>query len=151
MTSKRKCKKKCSSAKRLIDRLSSLPEQIRDCIFSCFPMQDVVRTCILSRQWRNNCSSLSHLEFNQLEFKSVQVFKNFVDCFLITHGRFEIRSFKLVMDDTVNEYVINDVYVNAWIYFAVKHNVRILELSYPWEELPDCVFKCHTLTELRLG
>ncbi|KAF9601075.1 hypothetical protein IFM89_016048 [Coptis chinensis] len=84
-------------------------------------MQDVVRTCILSRQWRNKCS-LSHLEFNQPEFRSVQVFKNFVDCFLITHGRFEIRSFKLVMDDTVNED----------------------------EKLPDYVFKCHTLMELRL-
>ncbi|KAF9606275.1 hypothetical protein IFM89_024184 [Coptis chinensis] len=68
----------------------------------------------------------------------------------MTVDRFEIRSFKLVMDDTVNEDVINDVYVNAWIYFAIKHNVRMLELSYPWEKLPDCVFKCHTLTESRL-
>ncbi|KAF9606042.1 hypothetical protein IFM89_022201 [Coptis chinensis] len=139
-----------TSTKQTIDRLSSMPEEIRDCILSFLPMEDVVRTCILSRKWRDICSSLSHLEFNCPDFRSARYFKNFVDCFLITHGRFEIRSFKLVMDDTVDIDVINDVHVNAWIYFAIKHNVRVMELSFPWELFPDSVFMCHTLTELRL-
>ncbi|KAF9606207.1 hypothetical protein IFM89_023662 [Coptis chinensis] len=151
--------KKTTCTQQGIDRLSFLPEGIRDHILSFLPMEDVVKTSILSRQWRHICYSLSDLEFDQQEFENMEGkdrnaldFRNFVDRLLISHDRSDIRSFKLITNERVGgrDAVLDDIQINAWALFALKHNVRELKLVFISELLPLCIFTCHTLTVLHL-
>ncbi|KAF9606044.1 hypothetical protein IFM89_022203 [Coptis chinensis] len=141
------------------DRFSFLPEGIRDHIQSFLPMEDVVKTSILSRQWRHICYSLSDLKFSLEEFKNTEGkrrnavdFKNFVDRLLISHDTSDIRSFKLIISESLDgrDAVLDNIQIYAWVLFALKHNVRELKLFFDSEVLPLCIFTCHTLTVLHL-
>ncbi|PIA46853.1 hypothetical protein AQUCO_01500414v1 [Aquilegia coerulea] len=81
------------------DRLSYLPDPIRDHIVSFLPTKDAIRTSILSRQWENVCSSLSNMEFNKATFKQtdhkVVHFRNSIDRLLFRHDGSDIRRFSL--------------------------------------------------------
>ncbi|KAF9606208.1 hypothetical protein IFM89_023663 [Coptis chinensis] len=138
-----------------MDRLSFLPDRIREHILSFLPMEEAVKTGILSSQWRDISGSLSNLDFDQRKFEEAEGknrkaidFKDSVNCFLINYNRPQIRSFKLKLPYYANPH-ITDIHTNAWISFAVKHNVQELHLAC-LPQLPGRIFTCHTLTVLRL-
>ncbi|PIA24842.1 hypothetical protein AQUCO_19100001v1 [Aquilegia coerulea] len=139
------------------DRISYLPNGICSHIVSFLPFEEAIKTSILSTQWRHICCSLSNLEFCQYQLqirKNIKVsdFKDLIYDTLILHDGSDINKFVLkVIIDGAN---VSIHHVNAWIAFAVRHNVRSLEISeysFDLERLPLCVFTCSTLTELRLS
>ncbi|PIA58722.1 hypothetical protein AQUCO_00500574v1 [Aquilegia coerulea] len=150
------------------DRLTSLPEPIRNYIVSFLPIEDSVKLTVLSTQWRNISSSLSSLKFYQSHFLDMTKgedtdFRNLVDRLLINHDSSNVTIFCLSVqvDDeiitdlhlnswiTFDDEIITDLHLNSWITFAVKHNVQDFFLSLLSREvykLPCAFFSCDTLT-----
>ncbi|KAL7260876.1 hypothetical protein ACSBR1_006529 [Camellia fascicularis] len=46
------------------DIISNLPESVKETILACLPMQDAVRTSVLSRKWRYTWTKLPQLVFD---------------------------------------------------------------------------------------
>ncbi|KAL5716785.1 hypothetical protein ACHQM5_009907 [Ranunculus cassubicifolius] len=90
-------KKSCLYSNITTDRISYLQELIRNLIFSFLEMKDVIRTSVLSKQWRTVCYSLSDLTFYQHFFKTTtknqKDFKEFVYETLILHDSLDVDSF----------------------------------------------------------
>ncbi|KAL5710624.1 hypothetical protein ACHQM5_021164 [Ranunculus cassubicifolius] len=142
----------CNDRKR--DILSYLPDPIRVHILSSLPTKDAIRTQILSRRWRNTCSSLSKLEFLYNEFKDLRDFKDFVDNTLILHDGSDVPKFTLFLN--LADEIVSAKQLNAWITFAIHHNVERFSLnacgmSEEFGRLPFCFFTCRTLSKLRLS
>ncbi|KAL5731823.1 hypothetical protein ACHQM5_004516 [Ranunculus cassubicifolius] len=147
--------KRCCSSTLDRDRLSYLPDLIRTHIISFLSMEDAIRTTILSKQWRNICTSLSNLSFHQNYFeemtKNKRDFKDFVYQTLILHDGSDIESFGLWVKEG-NMMMGN--HVNAWCSFAVRHNVKDFELEVfgeMLERLPYCLVGCRSLNVLTLA
>ncbi|KAL5712071.1 hypothetical protein ACHQM5_014277 [Ranunculus cassubicifolius] len=122
------------------DRISYLPDPLRCHIVSFLPLEDLIRTSILSRQWEFVCSSLSQLEFNQFVFEKKRSkkggFRDFVD--------------EMIFPKSSDE-SISSRHVNAWISFAIQHNVQDLDLhSVKIGKLPHRLFTCNMLMKLGL-
>ncbi|KAF5201776.1 Fbd-associated f-box protein [Thalictrum thalictroides] len=147
------------------DRISSLPEEIRNHIVSFLPMEQAIRTSILSTKWRKVCSSLSNFNFSHHDFRwkkefNLEQFKEVVYQTLSRHDNSDIKQFLLSIDriDDDDEDVIDEFepHFNEWISFAVNHNVRELNV---WgvqagviKQLSVCfVTSCNRLEELMLG
>ncbi|KAL5707913.1 hypothetical protein ACHQM5_018762 [Ranunculus cassubicifolius] len=137
------------------DRISNLPESIRNDIVSFLPMVDAIRTSILSKSWRNVCSSLSNLDFDQQLFEEMSgkktSFKESVNQLIGCRDGSSINSFKLVVD--VNDSTVP--HIHAWISYVVQHNVQKLHLCCKLNygslaSLPCSLFACRTLTVLSL-
>ncbi|CAH9098866.1 unnamed protein product [Cuscuta epithymum] len=47
------------------DIISNLPESLRETILTYLPLQDAVRTSVLSTKWRNTWTKISHLYFDE--------------------------------------------------------------------------------------
>ncbi|KAL5708631.1 hypothetical protein ACHQM5_019403 [Ranunculus cassubicifolius] len=139
----------------VVDIISNLPEAIRNYIVSFLPMDDAIRTSILSKPWRNVCSSLSNLDFDQQLFEEMSSkktgFKETI-CQLIDHrDGSNVQSFKLSID-VVDDSIVP--YIHLWISYVVKHNVRELRLlvrSGNLASLPCSLFTSTTLTVLCLS
>ncbi|KAL5709254.1 hypothetical protein ACHQM5_019965 [Ranunculus cassubicifolius] len=138
-----------------MDRLSYLPDQIRNLIFSFLPTEDAIRSRILSTEWRYTCSSLSKLVFNQYQGESLdnklrKKFKEFVNQTLVPEET-DIERISVYVD--VDEEVIFSLDLNRWISIAVQRNVKelcIWAVSSEPQKLPRCFFTCATLKNLAL-
>ncbi|KAL5721899.1 hypothetical protein ACHQM5_005484 [Ranunculus cassubicifolius] len=139
-----------------LDRFISLPDYVRDHILSFLPMEDAAKTSVLSRQWRNSCSSLSNLKFQQKKSSSGSFsrrkrvdFRKFVDHLLIQHDQTDIRSFELSM--SIDPKVMSDDHIKLWILFAILHNVRELRINVESGKLTYSFFTCSSLNLLSLS
>ncbi|PIA53293.1 hypothetical protein AQUCO_00900104v1 [Aquilegia coerulea] len=114
------------------DRISCLPEEIRDHIVSYLSMEEAIRTSVLSRKWRKVCSSLTNLKFKQSYFERVkrlnlQQFIEIINQTLAQHDGSDINKFELLFDVAYKEGDQLFVpHLNEWVSFAVNHNVRKL-------------------------
>lgn len=91
----------CSKAltKKIMDRVSLLPTHILHHILTFLPAQDIVRTCVLSKQWKNIWCSLNSLDFGENLFSSKKIeFRNFVDHVLFLRDGTNLRKFHLFME-----------------------------------------------------
>ncbi|PIA39786.1 hypothetical protein AQUCO_02600330v1 [Aquilegia coerulea] len=155
----------CSPEEQNIDTISNLPEGgIRNHIVSFLPMQDAIKTSILSKEWRKVCSSLTNMTFDQKYFqrkyKSRFIFKDIVDQTLKYHDESDIQKFKLLIMCGNGS---SPPHIPAWISFALCHNVRELELEFCYDvqelrlDLFDDVLRelelglCHDDQEVELG
>ncbi|KAL5716109.1 hypothetical protein ACHQM5_017840 [Ranunculus cassubicifolius] len=122
---------------RRCDKISFLPNEIQDQIVSYLPIEEAIRTSILSTRWRKVCYSLSNLDFDMRSFpfqglrpgvRSTEAFKIFVNQVLTLHDDSDIHKFKLVFvhDDSDASF---PPLINQWISFAINHNVRELHIS----------------------
>lgn len=133
------------------DRLSELPKDLQIKIVSMLPIQDTVRTSLLSRKWRDSYRSVSNLIFIYHQFPEVEgksdCFVKFVDQMLSSHDMLNIETFVL-------EFWQNNVpFKDEWVAFAVNHKVQHLCLSVKMEDsqrLPCSLFSLKSLTILEL-
>ncbi|KAF5187799.1 F-box protein [Thalictrum thalictroides] len=145
-----------------MDRISYLPNPLRSHIVSFLPFKEAIRSSILSRKWRHLCSSLSNLDFRQLEqnrYEDREQFNSIIDRTLILHDGSDIRECCLVI--RLAEYdSLSALHINTWICFALRHNVRKLKLTicsavgnedFEQLQLPCSLFNCSTLIALTLS
>ncbi|KAL5703844.1 hypothetical protein ACHQM5_022347 [Ranunculus cassubicifolius] len=136
-----------------MDRISYMPELIQSHIVSFLPLKQTIRTSILSRRWRDICSCLSNLDFDQLI--GVVEEKNVKD--IIDHTLFLIKGANLkrvMLDVEIDPNHISSVHFNRWVSFALGHNVKVLVIKLYVEELvflPRSLFIGSCLTGLELS
>ncbi|KAL7617369.1 hypothetical protein Lser_V15G03058 [Lactuca serriola] len=138
------------------DRISHLPEHLKDSILERLPIEEAVRTSIISKKWRYRWTTMRVLVFD-LQF-SKKFAKNgafgrngfirIINKFLILHTG-PISKFLLhipnIFLDTFKE-------VDQWMLLLSRRGVRelILANSNRSYELPSCVFSCLELRSLKM-
>lgn len=135
-----------------VGSLRDLPDGLLHHILSFLPLKDVIRTGVLSREWRNLWASPPNLVFDELEFPYRRCFLQFVERALMWRDLSSLTSFSLlcsVHQDAPSIY--------TWICFAIKRGVQKLQLClYLPTQLdirclvPSDMFRSDTLTELHL-
>ncbi|KAJ4707179.1 F-box/FBD/LRR-repeat protein [Melia azedarach] len=149
------------------DRISDLPWPILDNILCRLPIQDAVRTSVLSRKWRDKWVNLSKLVFDDSflgDKKDVNRLVYAVYHVLLSHCG-SIDTFKLF---TRNRPAFIDSDFDRWIHFLSRNSIKELSLEYVSRELnsyklpsvfsahefkyelPSCLFSCQQLTHLHI-
>ncbi|KAK1355606.1 FBD domain-containing protein [Heracleum sosnowskyi] len=146
------------------DIISELPGNIHENILGFLPIQDAVRTSILSTTWRHSWKRIPHLIFED-EFLNRMMDKLIQDC------DFKIKAFKLVSvinnilllhngpiasfsltipTDECDSRIIHD-YIDQWIPLLARKNIKQLSLE-DWMlgEFTAPHFSSLGLTHLRL-
>ncbi|KAL1180900.1 hypothetical protein V6Z11_A02G009800 [Gossypium hirsutum] len=128
------------------DRISNLPDHIRCYILSFLPIQEAVRTSVISTKWRNLFASISTVDFDtyllcRLTDGNVDSFKNFVDRLLKFPDQLSLDCFRLRGDefDSWNDEG-HGFDVSGWICAAI----------FFCHTLPTLLFTCHSLLTLTL-
>ncbi|KAL5731068.1 hypothetical protein ACHQM5_003829 [Ranunculus cassubicifolius] len=143
---------------RNLDRISFLHESVRQNIIYFLPMEDAIRTSVLSKNWRFVCSSLPNLKFSDWRYRNKECknpglgdFRDMVDQTLILHDQSDIHTFSISIVSASTPVSARNL--NSWICFAVRHNVQHICLQ-PFhtiiEKLPMCLFTRNTLTVLHI-
>ncbi|KAF8029620.1 hypothetical protein BT93_E2135 [Corymbia citriodora subsp. variegata] len=130
--------------------INDLPEAILEHILSFVPIEDAVRTCVLSKNWRYLWTSYPNLELVEGAFSGREQFTNFVDRVLVLQSSSRIKRLVLSCRD------LGDAsHVNLWVSTAVKRNVEDFTVhlsSIPGNfVLPHCLFSSATLTRLNVS
>ncbi|XP_021902169.1 F-box protein At4g22280-like [Carica papaya] len=130
------------------DRLSSLPEDLCKHILCMLPIQDAIRTCILSKKWRYTYQSLQNLVFDSSQFTDAESrpdhFVEFIDQLLLHHDDSDIPVIKFKLWSEIARYKLK----TKWIDFALKHNVEDLVIEARVAEpkgFSPCIFSSTTL------
>lgn len=134
------------------DLISELPEDILQKILSCVRIRTVVRMRRLSRKWRELCESLQfiRLDYRDFEHWKDEKFARFVNNLLLVRWKVDLHTFQLHWDPHTP---LNCNDVRMWIGYAVKHNVKVLDVKlclYDKTVLPPGIFTCRSLQELNL-
>ena len=74
-----------------VDRLSSLPDTIIHHILSLMETKYAIRTCVLSKQWRNHWTNIHSLSFDRPSFSRWFAFKDLVINVLQHRKSFDLR------------------------------------------------------------
>ncbi|CAK9160567.1 unnamed protein product [Ilex paraguariensis] len=111
-----------------LDRITVLPDTILLHIFSFLPMEDVVKTCILSKQWRFLWTTVSALMFSHRNQPDEDLCKfiSFVDKTLVLINCPKLKIFSV--DFAYHRRFSADV--NVWLCFVTKHGVEELKLDF---------------------
>ncbi|EES08163.3 hypothetical protein SORBI_3005G073800 [Sorghum bicolor] len=113
------------------DHISNLPDRVLQYVLSFLPAQDVVRTCVLAKNWRHMWESTTVLRFvcgGTKEPESMGDIQEFVDhllCLRIRGGAMPLHTceFRLLQDDE------DDMRSTIlWIRIALQCKVRVLQL-----------------------
>ncbi|KAI9077611.1 hypothetical protein K1719_040448 [Acacia pycnantha] len=124
-----------------------------DSIMKNLPIQDAVKTSILSRNWRYMWNSVPRLEFNATFFgerlKKHEISNAISEVLLQHHG--PIHEFILFVPDV---YPIRIKCLSMWILFLSRRNMKILKLinqQGDQYEMPSHLFSCKDLIRLELS
>ncbi|XP_023731543.1 F-box/FBD/LRR-repeat protein At1g13570 [Lactuca sativa] len=138
------------------DRISNLPEHLIDSILERVPLEEAVRTSILSKNWRYRWTTMKELVFDQ------QFSKKFAKNGAFGHNGF-IRIVNKVLFfhkgpilkfhvHVPNMFLDNFEEVDQWVLFLSRNGVNelLLNNSNRRSELPSYLFCCLELTKLEL-
>ncbi|KAJ3687732.1 hypothetical protein LUZ61_016896 [Rhynchospora tenuis] len=140
------------------DRISSLSDDLIVSILSHLPAKEVAQTLILSKRWRNLWAIVPSLCFDICNLDGdCEKINDFVGKFLLKRdGATDTQKFGILGQGIMHSCESFDpVYpeTNKWITYAVKHNVKALELrfcGYCTRCFPVCLLACETLETLKL-
>ncbi|CAL5010094.1 unnamed protein product [Urochloa decumbens] len=120
---------KCTKAMDEGDRISGLPDEVRQHILSFLPASDVVRTCVLSPSWRHIWASARRLNIKAKGFSGQKRFIKFVNSLLLSRGCTPLDSFSLDANgpDIYLEHFCDTAYL--WICYALRSNVQTLSIT----------------------
>ncbi|KAA3485677.1 F-box protein isoform X1 [Gossypium australe] len=138
------------------DRISSFPDHILCHILSFLPIEEAVRTSIISTKWRYLFASISIIKFDGrlmsgLTDRNVDSFKNFVDRLLKFPDQVSLDCFGLNDIVSWND-KDHDFDVSGWICAALCRGVKEIDLDLEdlGDILPALLFTCHSLVTLKL-
>ncbi|KAL6659307.1 hypothetical protein ACP70R_003347 [Stipagrostis hirtigluma subsp. patula] len=117
------------------DRLSDLPDALLHHVMSFLKAWEVVRTCVLSRRWRDLWASAPCLDLrvpcSRRDADPPEEFGRFVSRMLLSRDvSAPVDTLRLRSsdgDDYADTYDNDDV--NVWIRFSIKHNARVIHLN----------------------
>ncbi|KAL3621074.1 hypothetical protein CASFOL_035986 [Castilleja foliolosa] len=140
------------SAITIDDRLSQLPQPILHHILSLLPQKDAVRTCLLSKSWRNLWHGRFKVEFNDNWFATQKQFWSFLDNTLQRYLDRNLTLHQFIFDVSS---AFDFVLLQKWIPVVITNMcVRSLKLIvscgtivFP---LPFIVFQSELIVELLL-
>ncbi|KAF8365068.1 hypothetical protein HHK36_032929 [Tetracentron sinense] len=135
-----------------VDRISGLPDFVLHQILSLLPMQEAVKTGVLSKRWEHLWASVSDLDFINSYVKA-DSYVNFVNRTLVLYEGSKIRKF--FVDFACTDGLAS--HLDSWIRFAVRRKVEELDLFLfdhvslddPYE-LPQHLYNNAYLTKLKL-
>ncbi|GLT89956.1 hypothetical protein SLE2022_079130 [Rubroshorea leprosula] len=132
--------------------INDFPDEILCHIISFLPINDAVRTSILSRRWSYLFTLISNLniEFNENELRKVMRFISVVDRVLFLSRKPCIKRFRLKCYQVLDPWCID-----GWIHALMSHMVQELDLSIEAKQfyglpLPMSLFSCKSLMILKL-
>ncbi|KAK8478141.1 hypothetical protein V6N11_068397 [Hibiscus sabdariffa] len=131
-----------------LDRLSSLPIKLILNIVKLLPIQEAVRTSVLSSKWRRLFSLLSTFDLydvvDELSPENYENFFTFVDK-LLSNSQLDFEIFKLSTPGDVDS-----LRIDRWLAKSLNRCLKELVLGCrnPYL-LPAFVFCCQTLTSLK--
>ncbi|XP_057772031.1 F-box/LRR-repeat protein At3g26922-like [Salvia miltiorrhiza] len=146
-----------SEPSRSCDRLSQLPNKLIFFIFELLPMNDVVRSTILSKRWKDLWRTAPFLNFTDYSFKynyyrNVAKVRRLVNRALILWRGIELLKFKI---DFRSRYDHVSVDLNVWVRWAKEKRVEEIHLRikdmHESYELPECLYSCSSLKVLVLS
>ncbi|XWS69556.1 hypothetical protein CRYUN_Cryun04dG0189000 [Craigia yunnanensis] len=127
------------------DVISNLPENITESILVRLPIRDVVRTSILSRNWRYQWTTLPDLVFNAKdadEDKLVKVIYRILCQHKGPINKFSLRSMRSYRD------------IDQWVNFLSRKGIREFLLEFNggnWYKIHSRLFSCVNLRKLSLS
>ncbi|GJZ38095.1 FBD-like protein [Tanacetum coccineum] len=136
-----------STSEYVVDRLSSMPEDVVSHILSLMPTKFAVRTSILSQRWRYSWTFVHNLDFDDIERHDFDFLPTFVDSVIDRCKTAQVKKFRV----NFPKFYVPESYVSDWISKAIRLNVRELEIKVIKHlKLPLNFFTCKTLTKLKL-
>ncbi|KAJ4803903.1 F-box/RNI-like superfamily protein [Rhynchospora pubera] len=149
------------------DRISELHDSILTRILSYLTTKEAVRTRSLSKRWRNVWASVPVLDFDSADFwshdipsgRSEQIecqdnFVKIIDAVLALRQVQQVDRFRLVWKYQVRNYPRHGHPLRRWIPYVVQQLPRVLSLYleplYDRLEIPDLIFTCSSLEEMKL-
>ncbi|KAL5138479.1 F-box/LRR-repeat protein [Glycine soja] len=138
------------------DRLSELPDFVLLHIMNFIDTKDALRTCILSKRWKDLWKHLTTLSFDQstslFDERRVVNFNKFVSQVLSCRdGSILLINIRLVIFESIGSQLLNRI-----MKYAVLHNVQRLTMNIPFiygkisTYLDPIIFSCQSLTYLEL-
>ncbi|KAJ1691631.1 hypothetical protein LUZ63_015786 [Rhynchospora breviuscula] len=150
--------------------ISSLPDCLIHVIMSFMTAQEAVRTCVLSKRWKNLWTTLPFLDFDLSEFEhddesdgesqyyeiktnKFQKFREFVKMTLLLRGASNLHSFCLSCPEMfdLDKYLM---FIRSWILYVLKHNVQVLNIDFGFDgslPLGNSIFTCVSLVDATLN
>uniref|UniRef100_A0A5B7AK66 F-box domain-containing protein n=1 Tax=Davidia involucrata TaxID=16924 RepID=A0A5B7AK66_DAVIN len=139
------------------DIISELPRTVIESILECMPIQDAVKTSILSRKWRYKWAMLPQLVFDYKFFEyldnkgdQVSEFASIIDKVLLLHTS-PIIKFVLYNPP---EHSARTEDIDQWILFLSRNGIKDFTLqnsSVVRYKLPTHLFACPELAHLKLS
>ncbi|XP_039035902.1 F-box/LRR-repeat protein At3g59190-like [Hibiscus syriacus] len=147
----RKVKARTVGEKDAVDRLSNLPEHLLLKIMSSLPIKEAVRTCLLSKGWRDVFTSISDIDLDGcLKNQSLRnSFMNFVERFLLLRKDISVNRFRLRCG-----FGMDPCRISGWIHYALRNGVTDIDLDIRTKAFSPFqfgVFACKTLETLKLS
>ncbi|KAF5762076.1 putative F-box domain, leucine-rich repeat domain superfamily, F-box-like domain superfamily [Helianthus annuus] len=139
------------------DVISNMPNDVVTHILERLPLQDAVRTGILSRNWRFKWTMLSQLIFDDnffeylLETEGENNYGSIISS-LIPHLKGVITKFVLYIEQRTYR-ILDDEDINHWILLLSKNGIKDLTFckeNGPRLKLPKHLFSCLELQHLKL-
>ncbi|CAA0808513.1 Putative F-box/FBD/LRR-repeat protein [Striga hermonthica] len=144
-----------------IDRLSSLPEGIICHILSFLPTKRSVATSVLGKRWRFLWAHVPCLEFSGYDFRKedfgeeeTQSWDDFMkeatQASNIIHGIILRHKAKRMDSLTLDHVYCDEDQLETWIKTAIDRGVRNLHLELDFDTIPQSLFNCKTIVDLKL-
>jgi hypothetical protein len=136
-----------------LDRISELPDHLLHHILSFIPMQDVGKTCFLSRSWRRVCYSNPIFKFNLHSYSQRfdQRYIKFFDNAMQRFHRHETGMQKLNIVASIKGAPEFVRMVDKWIEISLEKNVQELDIWIYRYDLPQSIFASKSLHTLCLS
>uniref|UniRef100_A0A0D3EAR5 F-box domain-containing protein n=1 Tax=Brassica oleracea var. oleracea TaxID=109376 RepID=A0A0D3EAR5_BRAOL len=135
------------------DIISQLPDPLICHILYHLPLQEAVKTSVLSTRWRSLWLWVPRLELNSQDFTDLNAFVSFGNMFFNSDRASCIHKLKLTI--TIGEIDNDASYVSSWIDAAIKRKVQHLDLHWcgvsNFFTKPLKLYNSETLVDLKLS
>ncbi|XP_027364581.1 putative F-box/FBD/LRR-repeat protein At4g13965 [Abrus precatorius] len=130
------------------DRLSDLPSEILLHIMSFMMIKDAVRTCILSKRWKDLWKFLPNFKLHVSEFSNPFKFFDFVSGIVSRRdGNHSLHTLDFHRHSSCRYQILKNLMT-----YAVNHRIQQLRIFVPSNLcLPPCVYSSWSLTSLHIS